>query len=211
MWHFVKKYYLATFLGFLAATLLKELLNRSDRTFVHSFVVAVIVAFVISVVAGTIYYFQDTKWGPNKRKKLFTKPPFSHLLMNRFVQEDDAAVGVIDGYNVVVLYTWPNGGSAISISVFFDMDFANRYKGGIEEISKRNKVAAKEGFAWGNEGMISYLIDYSFKLPTYEKIMQRAEMMIAILKAEGLPADKLDDAEKPMPATGNVARFGFAG
>jgi hypothetical protein len=207
MWKIIKKYYLATFAGMFAATLIKQFLSKHTGTIYNSLLVAIVAAFLMSLVVGTVFYFQDIKWGPKRRKKLFNKSPFSDLLMNRFVQEDDAVVGVIDGYNVAVLYTWPNGSWAVSISVFFDVDFAERYRGGTENIKERNKAAEKEGCTW-DEGVINYLIDYSFKLPSYEKVISKAEMMIGFLKAEGLPAAKFDDTERPKPATGNVERFG---
>ena len=210
MRNIIKKYYLATFIGFFVATGIKSLLDESTNTVGKKLLITFVTAFAISLIAGTLFYFIDTKWGPKKRKRLFNKSPFSDLLMNRFVQQDDAAIGVIGGYTVAVLYTWPNGSSAISISVFFDRDLAERYKGGIKEIKERNIAATKAGCTW-DEGTINYLIDYSFKLPAYEKIISKAEMMIAFLKADGLPADKFEGAEKPKPATGNIARFGAAG
>ncbi|MBD1384874.1 hypothetical protein IDJ75_06260 [Mucilaginibacter rigui] len=202
MWNIIKKYYLATFAGMFAATLIKILLDKHTETFYRALLIALATAFVISLIAGTLFYFQDTKWGPKKRKKLFDKSPFVDLLMNRFIQKDYAAVGVINGYTVIVSYTWPNGGAAIAVNVLFDKDFAARYNGDIDNIKNRNKL-----YTW-TEGAVGDLLTYNYRRPSYYKIMETAEVLINVLKAEGLSATNYKDNEKPELATGNITRFG---
>jgi hypothetical protein len=213
MLKFIKKYYVATFAGFFVGTLVKELLSKSNNTLPKSLLIAFVTGLVISLIAGTLYYFQDTKWGPKKRNKLFTKRPFSDLLMNRFIQKDDAVVGIINGYTVTVAYTWPNGHSAIAVNVLFDKDFTALYKGSIADIKERNKPKKglfPENYLW-NEASIGYLIPYNFGAPSYDKVLSTAEMMIEVLRAERLPAVGYEDKNKPKLAAGESTRFGVAG
>jgi hypothetical protein len=201
MWHNIKKYYLLTFIGFFVATGIKTFTTESTHSFLKNALITVVTAFVVSLIAGTLYYFLDTKWGPNKRRKMFGKKPFSDLFMNGFVQKDDVAVGVIDGYTVVVSYTWPNGVSTIAVNVLFDKDVAARYYGDIRDVRKRNK-----NYIW-NEGAVGRPLAYDFTPPRYDKVMETAETLIGVLKTEGLTATKYKDGEKPTLAAGELKSF----
>lgn len=207
MWNIIKKYYLLTFIGFFVATGIRTFTTESTHSFIKNALITVVTALVISLIAGTLYYFLDTKWGPNKRKKMFGKKPFTELFINGFVQKDDVAAGIVGCYTVIVNYAWPNGVSAIAINVLFDKDFAARYKGDIGDIKSRNK-----SYTW-NEGAVGRLLTYNFIPPTYDKIMETAETLISVLKAEGLsPIDsKAKDKQQPKLAAGDTTIFHAAG
>jgi hypothetical protein len=203
MWNIIKKYYLLTFIGFFVATGIKTFTTESTHSFIKNALITVVTAFVVSLIAGTLYYFLDTKWGPNKRIKMFSKKPFTELFMNGFVQKDDVAAGIVDRYMVIVNYSWPNGVSAIGINVLFDKDFAARYNGDIADVKSRNKP-----YLW-NEGAVGRLLTYNFSPPSYNKILETAEKMISVLKTEGLPPTNSKDKDKQQPklATGNTTSF----
>ena len=205
MWNTIKKYYLLTFIGFFVATGIKTFTTESTHSFTKNALITVVTAFAVSLIAGTLYYFLDTKWGPNKRKKMFGKKPFSELFMNGFIQKDDVATGVINSYTVVVNYAWPNGVSTIAINVLFDKDFAARYNGDIADLKKRNKA-----YIW-NEGAVGRLLTYNFVPPTYDKVMETAEKLISVLKAEGLPPTDRKDKEQPKLAMGDTTSFHAVG
>jgi hypothetical protein len=198
MWNIIKKYYLLTFIGFFIATGIKTFTIESTHSLTKNALITVVTAFVVSLIAGTLYYFLDTKWGPNKRKKMFSKKPFSELFMNGFVQKDDVAVGVLNRYTVVVSYSWPNGVSTIAVNVLFDKDFALLYKG---DNKRRNRA-----YIW-KEGAVGRLLAYNFVPPTYDKIMETAETLIGVLQTEGLSATGYKDNEKPSLATGDTTSF----
>jgi hypothetical protein len=198
MWNTIKKYYLLTFVGFFMATAIKTFLNESKNSFVKNSLITFVTAFAISLIAGTLYYFQDTKWGPNKRNKMFTKKPFSDLFMNGFIQKGDTAVGTINRYTIIVNYVWPNGVSAILVNVLFDKNTTAN----ISDIKKRNKSI------WG-EDVIGKLLTYNFTPPSYEKVLSAAEAMTSILKAEGLPPTGYEDKSKL--AAGELTNFAFVG
>jgi hypothetical protein len=65
----------------------------------------------------------DTKWGPAKRKKLLSKPPFTQLFENGFSRNGEMAVGVVQGYIITIFYTWTAGKSAIHLNALFDTGF----------------------------------------------------------------------------------------
>jgi hypothetical protein len=201
MWNKIKKYYLLTFFSAFVVTGIKTFTTESTHSFIKNALITVVSAFVISLIAGTLYYFLDTKWGPNKRKKMFGKKPFSELFMNGFVQKDDVAIGVLNRYTVVVSYTWPNGVSTIAVNVLFDKDFAALYKGDIDDIRKRNRA-----YTW-NEGAVGRLLAYNFIPPTYDKVMETAQTLIGVLQAEGLSATGYKDTEKPNLAAGDIKSF----
>lgn len=210
----IKKYYLATFLGFFAATLTKNLISESHIIFWKNLVIALAAGFAASLIAGTLFYFKDTKWGPKKREKFYNRKPFTDLFMSGFKQQGDALVGTINKYTVIINYTWPNGTSAIAINVLFDGAKANLSKEQIADIRKRHKFKLK-GFLDQeyiiNDGVIGWPLAYNFTPPTYEEIMSVATNLVEVLKVEGLMPVEYQSKEKPKLAAGEVTSFGFAG
>ncbi|MFD0764932.1 hypothetical protein ACFQZI_08700 [Mucilaginibacter lutimaris] len=214
MLRFIKKYYLATFAGFFVGALIKELLTKSDNSFAKNLLIALVTAFAVSLIAGTLFYFKDTRWGPKTRGKLFNKKPFTDLFMAGFKQHDDVLVGVVNRYTVIVNYTWPNGVSAIAINVLFDSAASNLTKDRITEIRIRHKFKLKgllNQEYMMKDGVIGWMLTYNFTLPKYEEIISVAEGMIEVLKLEGLKPVECNKNEKPNLVAGEVTSFGFAG
>ena len=202
MLNIIKKYYIAPFAGVLVVTALKTFTKESTKSFAENITTVLLSTLVISLVVGTVYYLQDTKWGPNKRDKAFNKSPFSDLLMNRFVIKDNAVVGIVNGFTVVVAYVWPHGASAVAVNVLFDPNICALYKGDLEDIKERNHTTGilSQDYTWTN-GSIGYVHDDTFTLPAYDTVLKMASTMISVLKAEGLQPISYEESEKRKLAT----------
>ena len=199
IWH----YYFIPFVGFLLLLALKGLGLKSPNSFLENVVIVVGGALLLSAVVGTIYYFLDTKWGPAKQKRKLLKPPFSDLLASGFRTEENFVVGAVNNYTVVVFYTWPGGKSAIQVDVLFDprtgTDF--RSMGDVIELEKRNKkssVWTDNNLHW-TRNSIGHSMAYTFKAPSHQKILSKAEEMIGILNSEKLRPISYEENEQLMP------------
>lgn len=186
----IKQYYLIPFIGFLVLFSLKGFSLKSPNTFLENALIVTGGALLLSVIVGTIYYFVDTKWGPSKRKKKLLKPPFSDLLAAGFQIKEDFILGSIEGYTVIVMYTWPEGKSAIQVDVLFDPRISDDFISmeDVDRIEKRNKkpgVWANNNFNW-TRNSIGHVMEYTFKAPSHQKILDKSKEMTGILMKEGL-------------------------
>lgn len=195
-----RKYYLPTFLGGLVTLLLGVIGVKSPNSTLQNVLIILVGALCISLMAGTLYYFQDTRWGPKKREKRFGKPPFTQLLENGFKREGDFVTSIIRQYAVVVMYTWEDAQPAIQMVVFFDSRLVGNSlsTSDIRQIEKKYK---KPGF-WHNhrfswfEDSISRPILYNFSPPKYDAVMAVTHHMIDILIAENFKPISLEESKK---------------
>ncbi len=150
-----------------------------------------------SVTIGTIYYKLDTKWGPAKRKKIFLKSPFTELFQNGFARHNDMAVGTINGYTVIIFYTWLARKSTIRLSILFDVGFSvYPAKDVLKDIINRNQPVnrfSSLAHEW-TMNSIGCTFEYNFKPPSYEKMMAKTEELTALLLREGLIPQSLEKA-----------------
>ena len=199
----IKQYYFIPFIGFLILFSLQGLGLKSPNTFLENTLIVIGGALLLSLIVGTIYYFLDTKWGPSKRKKKLLKPPFSDLLAAGFQIQEDFILGTIDGYTVIVMFTWPGGKSAIQVDVLFDPRISNHLISmeDVDQLEKRNKRSnlwANNSFNW-TRNSIGHVIEYTFKAPSHQKVLEKSKEMTGILMREGLRPISYEKNEEIMP------------
>ena len=199
----IKQYYFFPFILFLILFVLQAFVLKSPNSPLQNALIVVIGALVLSFIVGTIYYFQDTKWGRAKREKKFSKPPFKDLLIIGFKRKGDFIMGSINGYTVIVMYTWHTGKSAIKIDILFDPQFSSRFltMDEVIQLEKRNKKSnlwKANQLNW-TRNSIEHLIEYNFSPPDYTEILTKAEEMVGILIKEGLNPISYEKNEEVMP------------
>jgi hypothetical protein len=199
----IRQYYLFTFVGFFVVFSLQSLVVKSPNSFLENLLIAGAGALVLSLTIGTIYYFLDTKWGPAKREKRFSKPPFTELIDAGFQRENDCVIRTIDGYSVMVMYTWHTGKPAIEVTVLFDPRYLDGFFTGddINQFEKRNRDKrwwSARTFSWARNS-ISHSLEYNFSPPSYRKVIASAEAIIEILIREGLRPIGRDKSEEILP------------
>ena len=198
MWQTVKKYYLGTFILLFIALCFKTIGTKSTNTPWFNFLIILAFSLGLTLIVGTLYYFQDTKWGPNRKKRLFNKKPFVDLLQNGFIKQDDLFIGNVSNYTVVITYIWPGGKPTIEVGVMFHPKTNGIFNTPeeIKLIAKRNKRGfLSEGYVW-SLGSVTDLIGYNFKTPTYDMLLSKAQAMINILIKENLQPISYPDSEK---------------
>lgn len=204
MWKIIKQYYLLTFIGFFIVFSLRAITTKSPNTLLENLLFVLAGSFILSVFVGTIYFYIDTKWGPKKREKRFSKAPFKQLLESGFKRDGDFLSGIIDGYTVTVMFVWPSGKSAIKIEVLFDprslgssISFDE-----IKQIEKRHK---KGGFWLSQENdwtrnSVGLSLEYNFKPPSAETVVAKAQELTDMLIKENIKPisfEKLEEIAKP--------------
>ena len=200
MWKIIKRYYLFSFIGFLILFAIQGIGIKSPNTPLENFLIVLVGAFVLSAIIGTLYYFQDTKWGPKKREKRFSKTPLKQLLESGFKREGDFVTGTVEGYTVIVVYVWPGGKSAINIDVLFDPRFLGGFHSpaDIKQIEKRNKKSStwtNNNYLW-TLNSIGLQLEYTFTPPSAEKVITRTKELVDILVKENLKPITLEQTEE---------------
>lgn len=203
MWTTIRQYYLLPFLGFGALFTLRVLLTDSPNTVAENALIVVAFAGAISLFTGTIYYFMDTRWGPNKRRKMLAKSPFKEFLANGFEQREDFLTGLVRGYTVIISYTWQTGHPAITPTVLFHPKPGGRFHAAesLKAMEKRHTPSglfAAAGYQW-TPCSIGQAMEYSFKPPAYEKVMETIHKLIDILEREGLHPITYEENDKLIP------------
>jgi len=157
-------------------------------------------AVLASIIVGTLYYMNATRWGPAKRKKRLLRSPFTELFQNGFTKQGDMAIGNIQGYTIVIHYIWLSGKSAIRLDALFDVGFhVYDSEDVLKDIINRNPPANRFSdlaHEWTRHS-ISCMFEYHFNPPSYEKLKAKAEEFASILLREELVAITLDDVSQP--------------
>ena len=194
----IRKYYLGFFVTFSLIFFLSIFVKNSPNSFGLNVLIGLAGAFVISVVCGTLYYLQDTRWGPARKRRAFLKPPFTQLQASGFTRQDEVAVGLIDGYTVIVNFIWPGGKEALRLDLLFDIGLppdANVDEM-LKDISKRNKSNNRWTglpYIW-TRNSVGCMFEYTFKPPPADKLLSKARELADVLKKERLRPMSYADA-----------------
>jgi hypothetical protein len=175
MWSLLKKYYFFPFVSFIILFCIKAIGIKSPNTLQENVLLVLVGALSLSAFVGTLYYFLDTKWGPKKREKRFTKTPFKQLLEGGFRREEDYILGTVNCYTVIVRYVWPGGSSAVKIDVLFDPRCSSSFisPDAIKQIEKRNKKSSfwsTDNYLW-TLNSVGLLLEYSINPPSAQKVI----------------------------------------
>ena len=100
----LKSYYLLPWVGLSLLFLFKGLIGDSVQHLIDTIITGQIFAIVLTLVAGSIYYFVDVKWGPKEREKRLQKTPFKELKTIGFKNENDSLIGKFKDFEVVARY-----------------------------------------------------------------------------------------------------------
>ena len=206
----IKKFYLFPFVGFLILFTLIVIGAVIKSGFIQPvywyFAVAISGALFLAVLIGTVTYYKNDKIGPNRRQKFLLMSPFTDLFANGFTLRDDAAVGIIKGYTVIVGYEW-NPEEHFDIKVLFDPIFKdNTFTPAEQEKhyniqiynTKKNTTWIRQTLFWG-QCFMSCEMKLGFKLPKYEKVNKEINLMIDILQKGDLKPVGLEFYEKSFP------------
>jgi hypothetical protein len=198
MWPIVRKYYVGLFIGFLVMCTIISVVRKSHNNFAENAVIIVAASFFASLVCGTLFYLQDTRWGPRKREKRLLKSPFKELFENGFTRKGNLAVGMVNGYTMVIMYIWDGGKPAIKVDALFDLGISTDpdTENMIREISKRNKpsnAVFDQPYAW-TKNSIGYRLEYSFSPPSYKEVVKKVEKLTEVLIRERLRTMSLEEA-----------------
>lgn len=177
--------------------------TKSPNTLLENLLFVLVGSFILSVFIGTIYFYIDARWGPNKREKSFSKAPFVQLVEKGFRRTGDFLIGTVDGYTVMIMFVWSSGNSAIKIAVLFDPRFFENSTSydDVEQIEKRHK---NPGF-WKNQehewtrNSVGFSLGYNFKPPSAETVIAKAQEMTEMLIKENIKPggfEKLEDIAK---------------
>lgn len=134
---------------------------------------------------------------------MMDKSPFKELKEQGFREQEKFVWSTINGFTVVVSYTWVSGKSAIDIQALFHPKSFGHFLSGedFKEMSKRNKPGnffTSRPYTW-QQNAIGYLEEYNFKPLSPEKIMAKATELTEILLKENLKPITIAESEALVP------------
>lgn len=181
------RYYLPFYIGISLLFLLKAWKGNSAIPIEERLLTGQLFAIVLAIFSGAIYYLEDTKWGPKKRKKQLNASPFKELKNLGFVEEEQQLIGVYKNYLIVVSYTWrgSRGNRSIILCVFYNFKQSHTYVSD-EKIDRLNKTYKKQRLKW-SVGHVIKEWNFNYKAPLYQDIKDYLESVILILDKEGFP------------------------
>lgn len=142
-------------------------------------------ALILALLCSGLYYFWEFKWGPKQRQKKMNKYPFIKFYELGFEKRDDFAIGMIQGYQVVIRYNWTGttGKPSISFETLFNPKKSGRFvhQNKIDELNKEYK---KEKIIWSRDYLTKEW-EFNFKPPKFEDIFLYVERSVELLKLEG--------------------------
>ncbi len=181
----LKRYYLPLYIVLSLTFLLKYWLGKRIMPVGEQLITAQLFAIVLTILCGAIYYLEDTKWGPKRRKKQLNASPFKELKNLGFVEEENQLIGVYKNYLIVASYTWrgSRGRPSIILFVFYNSKTSHVYVSN-DRIKDLNKAYKKQTLEW-SVGYIKKEWSFNFKPPLYQDIKAFLESAILTLDKEG--------------------------
>jgi hypothetical protein len=193
-----RSYYLPWFIGLSIIFGLKILFSNSPNSLLNNIIFCLSLSLGISGIVGTLYYFEDTNWGPKRRIRKMKKSPFKEFLELGFTEGKESIVGKIEGYTITVTYLWIgySGKPSIDMRIFFNPIKNNSIipKYYFKELSEKYK----RDFLWNING-ISYEWEFNFFPTKFSIIMNKIKDGLAILKKENLGPIGENELEKLIP------------
>jgi len=196
MFKILKTYYLYQWIVFSILFLISALFRESVNPLSKDILVSQIIAIILTLFVGTIYYFLDTKWGPNERTKRLKKTPFKELLEIGFEVKENQLIGTFNDYQVLAQYQWSgtNGKPSIIIYTLFNPKIDHRFIPEIK-IKDLNKKYKKQRYNW-TINSVSYEWSFNFRPPKFEKIEEFLVDSVKYVKEEKLEPMTLSDTDK---------------
>lgn len=184
-----KKYYLSTFVLFLATFLFMVLIGRSSIFVIESLGICISMALILSLIVGSLTYYLNEIWLPKTRKSILTESPFKELLANGFTEQDGYVSQIIEGYTIVVSFERETY-KFIMVRAFFDPEVNKRpyTKAEIDNIFKPYDTHTwyQNKLLWWANGLVYYQIPFAFNPPKYSAVQQRIDDLVNILRSENL-------------------------
>ncbi|PNW27145.1 hypothetical protein BKP44_14480 [Formosa algae] len=89
---------------------------------IHGFFDILILIIGLSIFLGTLFFVYDTYIGPNQRIKKLKTDKFTDFRKVGFKTEKDYLIGKINGYTVIISYSWRNrnGTESLITIILFD-------------------------------------------------------------------------------------------
>ncbi|WP_146035239.1 hypothetical protein [Formosa algae] len=104
------------------STLLSTLISGNFNMEIHGFFDILILIIGLSIFLGTLFFVYDTYIGPNQRIKKLKTDKFTDFRKVGFKTEKDYLIGKINGYTVIISYSWRNrnGTESLITIILFD-------------------------------------------------------------------------------------------
>jgi hypothetical protein len=196
----IRRYYLPLFVGSLLFLSVKTFTTPSPNRIAVNVLICIAGALVMSAILGTLYYMLDTKWGPAKRKKILLKSPFTELFKNGFQKMGEVAVGQVNGFTVLVFYTWQAGGRpVIKLDILFDIGFHVHPENDVLKVIVNRNPPTNRFSSLAHEwtkNSIGCRFEYYIKPPAWQKLTAKAEELTEILLREGLEPMSIEKARE---------------
>ena len=155
-----------------------------------------IFAIVLTLFVGTIYYFSDTKWGPNERNKRFKKSPFKELLEIGFEEKENRLIGTFNDYQILAQYHWSGseGKPSIVLHTLFNPKIDNRFvtESKIKDLNKKYK---KQQCNWAINSVFNEW-SFNWRPPKFDKIEEFLFNSVKYIREENFEPISLSEAEK---------------
>lgn len=195
---YIKKYFLPWLLICLVIFCLPMLIS-SQTSNDDAFYVVPIGVLIAALICSALYYFWDTKWGPEQRKKKMNRGPFTDFYKLGFNKIDDFAIGIIQNYQVIIRYNWT--GSTGKPSISFETLFNPKKSGGFvhqKEVDELNKAYKKDKITWARN-FLTKEWEFNFRPPSFENIIPYVERSVELLKTEKFESLTLQQADEMIP------------
>jgi len=152
-------------------------------------------AIVLAAIVGLIYFYADTKWGPNERRKRLRKSPFKELRQLGFEEKDNQLVGTFEYFQILAQYNWSgsNGKPSVMLHALFNPKRTNGFIP-MDKIDHLNKKHKKEQLIWSINS-ISREWNFNFKPPKFEAIESFLPLATTLLKEEQLEPLTLEESD----------------
>lgn len=156
-------------------------------------------SLTIAVFCSGLYYFWNTKWGPEQRRKKMKRKPFTKFYEIGFDQREDFAIGTIENYQVIIRYNWTGstGKPSISFETLFNPKKYGRFvhQNDLDELNKNYK---KDKIVWFRN-FVTKEWEFNFNPPSFEQIFPYVKRSVELLRREKFEPLNLKESDEIIP------------
>ncbi|MFI2743560.1 hypothetical protein ACG2LH_12530 [Zhouia sp. PK063] len=175
------------------STLLSSLITGNFNMGIEGFTHLILLTVCLSIFIGTLIFAYDKYIGPKQRIKKIKTAKFTDFLKVGFTNEKDHLIGKINGYTVIISYSWRNrnGTESLITMILFDPRVNGKHLNSYHLNKWQESI--KDNYNYWEYGRLFTDWPYMNGNPKLKSVLKKLDKNTKLISSKGLK--KIDYSE----------------